>query len=81
MKQDSQNSKSGPKQAFLTVPVSSSSEEDMDCLYIDSGPSDSSPHAHMAYRAGGYKGGDRLFTIGQHKGLSFEEVLPAIPLT
>ena len=45
VKQDSQNSKSGPNQAFLTVPVSSSSEEDMDCLYIDSGPSGSSPQS------------------------------------
>ena len=96
-KQDSKPSpKPGPKQAFLAtaVPNSSSSDDDIDCVYIDSGPSDASPQAYMAYRREGVRipraarnaardalppGGDRIFGVGQHKGLSFEEVLHRFP--
>ena len=96
-KQDSKPSpKPGPKQAFLAtaVPNSSSSDDDIDCVYIDSGPSDASPQAYMAYRREGARipraarnaardvlppGGDRIFGVGQHKGLSFEEVLHRFP--
>ena len=49
-KQDSKPSpKPGPKQAFLAtaVPNSSSSDDDIDCVYIDSGPSDANPQAYM----------------------------------
>ena len=89
-KGDSKGSKSGTKQAFMAVPVTSESEDDMECVYIDSGPSEGSPKAYMAYRREGARasrtarnaardtmppGGDRVFTVGQHRGLSFEEVL------
>ena len=63
-------------------------------MYIDSGPSDANPQAYMAYRREGARipraarnaardalppGGDRIFGVGQHKGLSFEEVLHRFP--
>ena len=55
---------------------------------------DANPQAYMAYRREGARipraarnaardalppGGDRIFGVGQHKGLSFEEVLHRFP--
>ena len=81
------SAKPGPKQAFTATAFPNS-------RCIDSGPSDASPQAYVAYRREGARtpraarnaardtlppGGDRIFGVGQHKELSFEEVLHRFP--
>ena len=88
-KQDSKPSaKPRQKQALLAtaVPNSSSSDDDIDCVYIDSGPLMLVPkHSwHIAEKVPGSQerpgtrlgilylpGGDRTFRVGQHEGLSY----------
>ena len=96
-KNEGKDAKPPPKQAFLATAVpclSDSSGDDDDCVYIESGPSECSPKAYMAYRREGARvprgsrnaardalppGGDRISGVGQHRGLSLEEVLHRFP--